>query len=105
MFILWHSLFSAYHGHLASLKQLSTHRLSSGVSQRPDAHVSIVSLKEETREREKDYLEGFLFFFKCMMRRACSYRRCVRLDVATIMGWGNMHSKCNEHTGMPCCFL
>ena len=51
MFILWHSLFSAYHGHLTSLKQLSTYKLGGGVSQRRDVHVSIVSLKEETEEK------------------------------------------------------
>ena len=65
MFILWHSLFSAYHGHLTSLKQLSTYKLGSGVSQRPDAHVSIVSPKEE-ETTEKGLV------LKSMMRRAYS---------------------------------
>ena len=48
MLILWDSLFSAYHGHLTSLKSLSTYKLGGGVShQRPDAHVSIVSVMRE----------------------------------------------------------
>lgn len=51
MLMLWDFPFSAYHGHLTSLKPLSTYKLGSGVSQRPDPRVSIVSvMRKKGRE-------------------------------------------------------